>query len=348
MPMKGAIVGFGNIAVNGHLPGYRTHSDIVISAVMDVMPQASEKCADILPHAAFYNDLDTLLADQDVDFVDIATPPGTHADNILKALKHDRHVLCEKPLVLNSIDYREIAELSREKECVVYTVHNWRHAPIFQEVSRLVSCGSVGMVREIEYRVIRTRPSISAGETGVEDNWRIDPEIAGGGILVDHGWHAFYMVNQWTERYPQWVECTLDNRKFKNIPLEDTAEVLIGYDGAEARLLFTWAGEKRKNTVLITGDRGSIFVNDDTITIETPEETRDIRFHEALSRGSHHPEWYSAIMADFVEEIRNPARAGQNFREAGWCQIMMEKCAESSRKKRREILSTPHQPGKNR
>ena len=341
MPLKGAIIGFGNIAVNGHLPGYSRNSDTVITAVMDVMPQAAEKCLAIMPEAAFYSDMDKLLSMEEVDFVDIATPPGTHASNILKALDHGRHVLCEKPLVLKGSDYEAIASLSREKACVVHTVHNWQYAPIFKETDRLLASDAVGKVRKIEYTVIRTRPSIAAGETGVDDNWRIDPDMAGGGILVDHGWHAFYMINKWVGQNPLWVECSLENRKYTDIPLEDTAEALVGYENAEARLFFTWAGDDRSNRVRIQGEKGSILVDDDTIMLEAPQGSREIQFPEALSQGSHHPEWYGEVIENFVSEIRDPERAARNFIEAGWCQAMMETCGVSSTEGCRKTITPP-------
>jgi predicted dehydrogenase len=137
------------------------------------------------------------------------------------------------------------------------------------------------------------------------------------------------------------VKCSLENRKYKDIPLEDTAEALIGYGEAEARLFFTWAGDARSNTVLIQGDRGSILVDDDTIRLETVEGRQDIPFPEALSQGSHHPEWYGEVIDDFVTEIRDPARTGRNFIEAGWCQAMMETCAVSSREGTQKRIVPP-------
>ena len=339
--LKGAIAGFGNIAVNGHLPGYRETDAVSITAVTDVMPEAQESCRKHLPNARFYSSLEELLNKEDVDFVDIATPPGMHAENILVSLKHGRHVLCEKPLVLDSADYIKIKKLSKEKGRIVFTVHNWRYAPIFQETSRLITEGAIGKVHEIEYRVIRVRPSITSGESGVKDNWRIDPAVAGGGILVDHGWHAFYMTNQWMDQNPLWVKCKLSNLKYKDIPLEDTAEVEVGYKDAIAKLFFTWAGESRKNTVLINGEQGSLLIDDDVIRLETKEDTLEIPFDQALSQGSHHPEWYAAVFREFVNEITGKDQAGKNFIEAGWCQSMMEKCTESSAKGEKVALSGP-------
>ncbi len=333
MKFRGAIAGFGNIAVNGHLPGYRENGEAEIIAVMDVMPQAEESCRKELPGARFYNDLAEMLRAEELDFVDVATPPGTHAENIIRCLENNTNVICEKPLVLDSTEYSHIAELSASRNCVVYTVHNWRYAPIFAEASGLISKGAVGEVNDIEYLVYRTRPSVTSGESGVEDNWRIDPLMAGGGILVDHGWHAFYMVNQWTSKTPRWIECQLSNRKFTDIPLEDTAEVNVGYDSqVRARLFFTWAAESRSNRVVIGGNRGNLIIDDDTIVLDSEGGKRTISFPQALSQGSHHPDWYSAVFADFFSELRDMKKRGENFQEAGWCQKMMEGCVLSNRK----------------
>lgn len=345
MSFKGAIIGLGNIAANGHLPAYRETPALEITAVMDVMPQAKEKCMEILPDAVFYTSLDELLNQHQVDFVDIATPPGTHAANIFKALEHGIHVLCEKPMVLKDSDYTQIARMKKSTESVVYTVHNWRYSSIFQTVTRLMENRAVGRVKNIDYRVIRTRPSIAAGESNVRDNWRLSPEMAGGGILVDHGWHAFYMLNQWIGSEPQWVECQLENRKFMDIPLEDTATALIGYESSEANIFFTWSGDVRKNIVAIEGEKGSLLVDDDMITVDNHEGRQEIRFNEALSQGSHHPDWYGAVMADFVTEITDTGRSGQNFIEAGWCRHMMEMCAGSSSEGKRKTLSAPQAKG---
>lgn len=345
IPLKGAIIGFGNIAVNGHLPAYRKNSAFEITAVMDVMPMAEERCLSILPDAAFYTSLDQLLTRHEVDFVDIATPPGTHASNIYRALEHGVHVLCEKPMVLNSSDYARIADMKKNTECVVYTVHNWRYSSIFQEVTRLMKNRAVGKIKKIDYKVMRTRPSIAAGESDVLDNWRLNPDMAGGGILVDHGWHAFYMLNQWMNNEPQWVECQLENRKFMDIPLEDTATALVGYESSEATLFFTWSGDERKNTVTIEGEKGSLVVDDDMIIVDNHEGRQEIMFDQALSQGSHHPDWYGAVMADFAAEITDADQAGRNFIEAGWCQHMMEMCTLSSSEGRRKILSSPQVTG---
>ncbi len=329
MSLRGAIIGFGNIAVNGHLPAYRNHPHIEITAVMDALPATGELCRNVLPRSAFYSDADALLEKETVDFVDIATPPGTHAELICRALRRGAHVLCEKPLVLTTGELEAVARLAAETRKTVFTVHNWRHAPIFRQISELIARSAVGDVGRISYEVIRTRPSVTVEEGGAGTNWRLNPEIAGGGILVDHGWHAFYMVTQWAGGTPRWVHCRLENRKYNRIPVEDTASVEIGYPGVKARIFFTWAGSRRRNRVVIEGTHGTITADDDVIVLTRGEEKRRYAFPEALSQGSHHPEWYGFIMDEFVGEMQSGHVPGRNLEEAAWCLALLDACRKS-------------------
>ena len=329
MPVKGAIIGFGHIAANGHVPAYLANPDIRIQAVCDSHPERKEVNDRLLKDSRFYLSADELLEREDIDFVDVSTPPSLHAPFILKALSAGRHVLCEKPLILDSGDLLDIYRMMEKSGKTVVTVHNWRYSPILQEVSHLLRRGTIGRIRRIEYLVTRTRPSVAVGEDA-SCNWRLDPSVAGGGILVDHGWHAFYLVNEWAGSSPRRVECRLENRKFQDIQVEDTAEVFFRYRDGEARLFFTWAGKERNNTVSIRGDRGRIDVMDDTIRMENGTGTREITFSEGLSAGSHHPDWYGAVIREFLAEMTDTRLSGRNFHEAACCFNLLRHCLKSS------------------
>src|ERR671937_570203 len=97
--LKGAIVGLGNAAMHGHLPSWLSRDDVEIVAVADISPARRAAWAARSPNARWYDSAEALLADVEVDFVDICTPPSSHAALTRAALKRGRHVLCEKPLV---------------------------------------------------------------------------------------------------------------------------------------------------------------------------------------------------------------------------------------------------------
>jgi predicted dehydrogenase len=98
--LHGAIIGFGNIALRGHVPAYRHElvcRDVEITGVLDVVEQNRSRVAEVLPGAKFYSDLEMLFSREQLDFVDICTPPHTHAEYIRAAAARGLHILCEKP-----------------------------------------------------------------------------------------------------------------------------------------------------------------------------------------------------------------------------------------------------------
>ena len=97
--VRGAIIGLGNVAVHGHLPGWLSRPDVEIVAVSDMRPARRAVGAERLPGARWFDSAESLLADARLDFVDICTPPSSHATLIRAALERGVHVLCEKPLV---------------------------------------------------------------------------------------------------------------------------------------------------------------------------------------------------------------------------------------------------------
>src|SRR4029079_18942984 len=95
---RGALLGLGNVAVPGHLPGWRTRADCEIVAASDSKPATRAVCACTLPAARWHDSVESLLAHEALDFVDICAPPSSHAPLIEAALTRALHVLCEKPL----------------------------------------------------------------------------------------------------------------------------------------------------------------------------------------------------------------------------------------------------------
>src|SRR6202008_4750104 len=102
--LRGAIIGLGNVALHGHLPGWRRRNDVEIVAVTDARPEQRALAEAQAPGTRWYPTATEPLAQTDVDFVDICTPPSSHAALIREALEAGRHVLCEKPLVIAADD----------------------------------------------------------------------------------------------------------------------------------------------------------------------------------------------------------------------------------------------------
>src|SRR5439155_22422392 len=80
------------------------------------------------------------------------------------------------------------------------TSPSWHHAPIVRRTAARVRGGAMGRVTRVDWHTLRTRPAVT--NDGDEENWRLDPRIAGGGVLADHGWHVFYVVQGWIGQPP--------------------------------------------------------------------------------------------------------------------------------------------------
>ncbi|MDE2058580.1 MAG: Gfo/Idh/MocA family oxidoreductase [candidate division NC10 bacterium] len=341
--LKGAIIGLGNVAVNGHLVGWEGCEQAWIVAAADALESRLAQERSRLPGARLYADVSAMLAAEAIDFVDICTPPGTHASLIRLALSRGLHVLCEKPLVLTPDELRLVGDARAESGRILHTVHNWRYAPIIMQATALIRQGQIGTVQYISWHVHRREPSIAVQsasgpvDSAVSDpstmlrtgNWRLDPAIAGGGILLDHGYHALYIVLDWLGEAPRTITATLEKRRHPEWPVEDTANVRLRSSAAEVEILLTWASSSRSNRAVIEGTCGTIRIEDGTLVLKRDEGEQSWTFEEPLSQGSHHPEWFRQVRDEFLREISAAGRDGENLAMASRCVQLLHLAKES-------------------
>ena len=323
--LKGAFIGFGNVAANGHLPGWRVRDDARIVAATDAAASRRETFLDACPDGRWYDSVDDLLFREELDFVDICAPPGSHAALIERALGAGLHVMSEKPLVTRAEDAQRLAAAAARAGRVLHTVHNWLHAPVCRKISALIDEGAVGAVRSVRWRTLRTKPAIAVSAEGVA-NWRVDPEQAGGGIVSDHGWHALYCVMRWAG-VPRGVAARLETRRFHEQPLEDTATLELDTAAGLSGVFLTWAADERSNSIEVEGEKGEIRVAGDALILKSEFGQRRWT-SPSLSEGSHHPDWFGGVAADFLAAARGAAKS--NLDEAVLCARLIDAAQRSS------------------
>lgn len=324
--LRGAFIGFGNVAALGHLPGWRSRSDVEIVAAADTATARREAFLSACPRGRWYDTVSDLLAGETLDFVDICTPPGSHAALIEQALNARLHILCEKPLITRLEDGRTVEAAAARAGRVVHTVHNWLEAPICRKISALIAEGAIGALRSIHWRTLRTAPAAAAAhDRGV--NWRVDPAMAGGGILFDHGWHALYCMIRWAGA-PSGVAAVLETRRFHEWPLEDTATLTLDLNAGSGHIYLTWAADERANHMELEGERGRISVAGDSVLVRSPSGERRWSCPPSLSEGSQHPDWFAGVIDDFCAA----AAGGQqsNLDEALMCARLIDLARRSS------------------
>lgn len=329
--LRGAVIGLGNVAVHGHLPGWRERTDAVLVAATDASPARQSECRARLPETRWHDSVESLLNAGDLDFVDICTPPSSHGALIRAALGRGLHVLCEKPLVGSLAELDDLVGLARSAGLVLHTVHNWHHAPLVRAADAAIRAGRIGRVLQVVWETLRTEPAAAAG-----DGWRVDPLIAGGGVLTDHGWHVSYVIPRWVGTRPVAVTARLETRAHHRLAVEDTATVRLDFPDAHADVLLTWAARTRENRARVVGTGGRIEIEGDALVVTAGGREERRPFPPALSSGSQHPDWFSPVADEFVARVRaargGAAEPSDNLDEAAVCIAVECGARESSRR----------------
>ena len=321
--LSGAIIGFGEVARHGHAPAYAASSEAKIVAVVDPTEERRQVARECLPGVAIYSTIEELAASVEIDFVDICTPPALHGDAMLDALARGWNVLCEKPLLLDPVELEKVRALAQENGKVVVPVHNWKYAPIIRQATKLLGSGAIGPLSGVEIETLRIHDCAAADPN--HPNWRLDPAMAGGGVLMDHGWHAVYLARGWFGEDPIDVEASLQRPTSEGV--ENEATLTLVFPSGRAEIFLTWKAAARRNRMRLIGEHGEIAIDDDRLQVRG--ET--LQFDSALSAGSHHADWFSAMLPDVVASFRSPEAARKSMDEAALCLSVIRRAYETGR-----------------
>lgn len=270
--------------------------------------EAAKKSA---PHARIYDSVEALLsAERSLDALIVCSPPSFHFNGVISGVRAGIHVLCEKPLTLDPEQFAVIQAESAARNVCVYSINNWAFSPQWSRLLETAASGRLGAVRHAEIRVLRTKPSVSA----LPGDWRKDPAVSGGGILVDHGWHNLYLMRRLLG-----PEVALANTVLHPAgAVDEVATALFSAPGASGVMHLSWRAGERSNFAFVAGERGTAELRDDSLTVKTDGVEETTRFPEKLSGGSAHPGWLAAMWPEFEAECAGRGR-GANLTEAGFC-----------------------------
>jgi predicted dehydrogenase len=320
LKLRGAISGFGQVAEQGHLPGWHQRPDVEIVAIHEPLADRRQAALRAIKNIRVYEDLDLLLAGESPDFVDIASPPAYHARAARSALEAGSHVLVEKPLCLNEDDLRSLRPLADSRGRILFCVHNWKHSTTYRRAFETVSAGRLGELRYCALTRMRTRQAGGA-------LWRLDPVIGGGGILIDHGWHVFYLM-QWLMggKAPASVAARL--RIFPPGMIDEVADLSVTFEGgAFGYIHLSWRAPARRTSAVLYGEAGMLEIEDSTIRLTSRNgAVEDLSVVEEADN-SYHPGWFASLAHEFETAIAQGPQgtlAQQNQHEAATALAILE------------------------
>lgn len=176
--IKSALVGFGISGQSFQTPILKTIERIELTSVVSSDPN---KVKQSLANVTVYPDIDTLLTKADIDLVIIATPNDSHYPLAEKALLAGKHVVIEKPFVIESVDGYKLIELAKEVKRKLSVYQSRRFDGDFLTIKQLIEEGALGNIHTFYSSYNRYRPE-------VKERWR-EKDIPGAGILYDLGSH---------------------------------------------------------------------------------------------------------------------------------------------------------------
>lgn len=192
--IKWGMIGCGNVTEKkAGAPAINKvpHSQLV--AVMARKAAVAESYAQRHAVARWYDNVDALINDDEVNAVYIATPPDVHLEYATKVIKAGKAVYIEKPMARDYAECAEINRLANEAGVPVFVAYYRRTLPYFLQLKSLVDSGVIGDVRLINIHLHWQPYDEEVGEDP-KPRWRVFPEISGGGHFHDLASHQFDLL----------------------------------------------------------------------------------------------------------------------------------------------------------
>ncbi len=242
------VAGCGNFTENYFLPALQTlQKSKLISVYSNNINRAKEISGKFSADNAF-SDYDEFLS-SNIDIVYIGSKNSDHYDQVIKAANAGKHILCEKPMALNSNQAEEMVKICEEKGVMLIVNYLHRFHPIARKARELVNKGMLGKIVSI---------SVSFNiDLAPNDNYRFKKEFSGGGALWDLGTHMIDLLRFFGGEIAE-IKGYTDNVIYKS-EVEDFASALVKFENSGyGNFTVSYSNKKAFNRVEILGYKGAI------------------------------------------------------------------------------------------
>ena len=188
--IRWGMIGCGSVTELKSGPAF---NKVLNSKLMAVMRRDAQKVKDYahrhqVPY--YFTDANELIHHPEVDAVYIATPPKYHEEYAIAAMQAGKPVYVEKPMALNVDACLRMEAFSKKSGVKMVVAHYRRALPLFIEVKRLLASNAIGKITEVRIEMLKQ----SGGNLNPNENWRIDPKVAGAGYFYDLAPHQLDLV----------------------------------------------------------------------------------------------------------------------------------------------------------
>jgi predicted dehydrogenase len=288
-PVNFALIGTGGIA-QSYAQAFETSENAKLVAVCDVRLDAAKAMADRFRCGAFTTSQELIEQTPKLDAVLICTPPNTHEDMTTLFVKAGLHVLCEKPFTLTQSSARRMTQAAQDAGVLITMASKFRYVEDVIKAKSLVTSGILGEIILFE--------NAFTARVDMANRWNSNPEIAGGGVLIDNGTHSVDLMRYFLGPLGE-VHC-VEGKRTQGLAVEDTVRVFVrSTSGVMGNVDLSWSINKELDWyVNIYGSLGTVQIG-----------WKESKYRQATSK-----DWivfgkgYNKVQA-FRSEIDNFARA---------------------------------------
>lgn len=198
--LRAGIIGCGGIAESKEMPAIKETGLVEMVAFCDIKAERAERAAQNFgtKDAKTYTDYRALLEEKDLDIVYVCTPNRFHSEMTVAALNAGKHVMCEKPMAINTAEAQKMVEAAKANDKVLTIAYQNRFRPDALYLKEECQKGVLGEIYFAKARAIRRRAVPTWGVF-------LDEYMQGGGPLIDIGTHALdltlWMMDNYKPKY---------------------------------------------------------------------------------------------------------------------------------------------------
>jgi predicted dehydrogenase len=229
--LRVALVGCGLIS-ESHIRAYAQFPERArITVCCDVDPAKAAERAEQAGGARAVSSYEQVLADPEVDSIELCTPHHLHVEQVVAAARAGKQIMCQKPLAKTVADCDTMAEAARAAGVTLFYGETNHVMPAVLELRRAIDEGAIGQLIGLQATYAHWQ-----GGKYLSTAWRYDPRITGGGQLLDGGIHSIAMLLRVGGPIES-VSC-FTTRFRPELGGEDTAVVNFQFTGGQLGTLF--------------------------------------------------------------------------------------------------------------
>lgn len=289
MKIKWGVIGCGGIADRRTLPGMMLAENAELVAVMDANKEAAERCKEKYQAKYAFDTVEELLALDEIQAVYIASPVFCHKEQAFAAAKAKKDILIEKPVGLTAAEAEEIADFCNAQGVKLGVGFMMRFHAYHEKMKEIVSSGKIG-------EIVSARAQLTCWYPEIENCWRQDIKLSGGGALMDMGVHCVDLIRYITGLEVKEAAGICGNQIF-NYSVEDAGAVIMRLENGAIAYVdanFNIPDDAAKCKIEFYGTKGSIFaqgtisqVEGGTIEVLCSDDT--IGYDASQNRGEVQP-----------------------------------------------------------